>query len=243
MKSFTASIVVLAISQSFIASILVEAGGTTTKSSGANKSSVSLSMEDFNKKTNNKSVFIKFFAPWCGHCQNLAPIWEQLAAEWVDHKQGLVAEVDCTTSANVEKWCSKHFNIQGFPTLMYGDASHGGILLQEYNGDKTYAALSAFANETISKPTCSPANIDACDKQIKQRLQSYLKLSPDKMEKEELNLKKQIDDANKNFNNEFDRMQAIYDKTKQEHELFSAKQRRLLKEMKSVLKFKQKARE
>ena len=113
-------------------------------------------------------------------------------------------------------------------------------MLKEYNGDKTYEALSEFANETLSKPFCSPANIDACDKASKRTLQSYLKLSLEKLEQEEKALYKQIDDAHNKFNKEFDRMQAIYDEKKQAHELFAAKQKRLLKEMKAVFKQKRK---
>ena len=38
--------------------------------------------------------FVKYYAPWCGHCKKVAPIWEELAKQsTADYK---VAEVDCT---------------------------------------------------------------------------------------------------------------------------------------------------
>merc|ERR1712070_999555 len=63
-----------------------------------------------NLAQNGNGWFVKFYAPWCGHCKKLAPVWDELAA---DHGENVnVAKIDCTDESN-RPICSQYGN-KGF---------------------------------------------------------------------------------------------------------------------------------
>ena len=60
-------------------------------------------------------VFAKFYAPWCGHCQKLAPDWSALAAD-INHVNPWsvrVVSVDCTMWPRL---CQQN-GVTGYPTI------------------------------------------------------------------------------------------------------------------------------
>jgi protein disulfide-isomerase-like protein len=71
--------------------------------------------------------FIKFYAPWCGHCKRLAPIWSMLAQDFKGSKQVGVASVDCTQHGDL---CNTQ-GVRGYPTLK---VFHKGKAVDTYQG-------------------------------------------------------------------------------------------------------------
>lgn len=53
----------------------------------------SLDEASFDDHISSGQHFIKFFAPWCSHCQSLAPVWEQVATAFREDDDVSIAEV------------------------------------------------------------------------------------------------------------------------------------------------------
>ena len=63
----------------------------------------------------SKPWFIKFYAPWCGHCKHLAPIFEDFSEQY-KHMIN-IAQVDCTSDEG-RPLCGQ-FGIRGYPSLYF----------------------------------------------------------------------------------------------------------------------------
>uniref|UniRef100_A0A8C5TWY6 protein disulfide-isomerase n=1 Tax=Malurus cyaneus samueli TaxID=2593467 RepID=A0A8C5TWY6_9PASS len=83
-----------------------------------------------------KNVFVKFYAPWCPHCQAMAAAWEELAERYKDREDIVIAEMDSTANE------LENITIHGFPTLHYFPAGPGRKV--GYKGTRDVETFSKF---------------------------------------------------------------------------------------------------
>jgi protein disulfide-isomerase A6 len=90
------------------------------------------SQQEGDQPTEKKDVkVVLFFAPWCGHCKNVVPIWDVLGQKYRN-----VVKIDCDSNPQV---ASEH-GVQGFPTIR----AYVNNDFVEYNGDRSAQSLESF---------------------------------------------------------------------------------------------------
>ena len=84
-----------------------------------------------------ENVFVEFYAPWCGHCKQLSPIWDQLGEHFKENEDVTIAKMDSTKN-EVEG-----ITIEGFPTLKFFPKGANKKVV-DYTGDRTLDDLMKF---------------------------------------------------------------------------------------------------
>ncbi|KAF5659030.1 disulfide-isomerase [Fusarium heterosporum] len=98
-------------------------------------------------KSNYTSI-VEFYAPWCGHCQNLKPAYEKAAKNLDGLAQ--VAAIDCDEESN-KQLCGS-MGVQGFPTLkiVRPGKKTGRPVVEDYQGQRSAGAIQEAVMSKIN---------------------------------------------------------------------------------------------
>jgi protein disulfide-isomerase A1 len=84
----------------------------------------------------SKTVLVEFYAPWCGHCKQLVPIYDKLGQHFESNNEVVIAKMDSTVNE------LEDIKIQSFPTIKLFPKNSDQIV--DYNGERTLEALIKF---------------------------------------------------------------------------------------------------
>ncbi|KAM8881095.1 protein disulfide-isomerase TMX3 isoform 1-T2 [Synchiropus picturatus] len=97
-------------------------------------------LDDTFKDTRVNDVWlVDFYAPWCGYCKKLEPVWHEVGAELRSSGSPVrVGKMDATAYSGM----ASEFGVRGYPTikLLKGDLAYN------YKGPRTKDDIVEFAN-------------------------------------------------------------------------------------------------
>lgn len=130
----------------------------------------------------------------------MKPAWDKLMKN-TNKPNIVVADVDCTAAG--KPLCDAN-GVQGFPTIKHGDPNN----LEDYQGGRDYDSLKSFTDEL--KPVCSPSNLDLCDDDDRAKIEEIMAMDSDALNAAIEEKEQAINDAEKTFEDELERLQNTY---------------------------------
>lgn len=119
----------------------------------------------------SKDVLVEFYAPWCGHCKRLAPVWEKLATIFKGDDSIVIANVN----ADVHKGLGAKYGVTGFPTLKFFPKDNKEGL--NYENGRELADLVSYINEKTGSKRLESGLLDSTVgvvESISQEIKRYI---------------------------------------------------------------------
>ncbi|XP_012254956.1 protein disulfide-isomerase A6 homolog [Athalia rosae] len=120
---------------------------------GSSKDVIELTDANFDKLVlgSEDMWLVEFYAPWCGHCKNLAPHWESAASE-LKGKVKLGA-----LDATVHTLKASEYGVQGYPTVkFFAPGKKDSDSVGEYDGGRTSSDIVNWAIEKLAENIPAP---------------------------------------------------------------------------------------
>ncbi len=86
------------------------------------------------------------YAPWCGHCKKLDPIYKKLAKRFKKVDSVVIAKMDGTENEHPD------IDVKGFPTIMFFPAGDEQKAIVFEGGDRSLKALTKFIKQHAAVP-------------------------------------------------------------------------------------------
>lgn len=104
--------------------------------------------------------FVKFYAPWCGHCQSLSPTWENVGILFAPHESVTIGKIDCT----VQKEACRTYDIKSYPTLLWIE---NGQKIEKYQGVRSVEDLQSYIEDKLASPE-EPLPLEVEEKTVEE---------------------------------------------------------------------------
>ncbi|KAI2811420.1 Protein disulfide-isomerase A6 [Blomia tropicalis] len=137
-------------------------GKSKSGGSGSAKDVIELTDSNFEEKVlkSDDLWLVEFYAPWCGHCKNLAPIWAEAASKLKGKvKLGALDATVHTTMAN-------RYEVRGFPTIKLFAAGKKDGSAENYEGGRSVSDIVNFALEKVTESLPPPEVVELTNEDV-----------------------------------------------------------------------------